>query len=393
MNSIARAARRDGVLPLVWSGGTSEQNYLNFGDALSPVMVALLSGRPVRRVPSRSETPRLVAVGTIGQNVKGGEAWFWGTGCSPRALGEDRDAPFVPDPALRAHVAATRGPLSAALLGGGRLATDVFGDPVHLLPRFYDPHVEKRWDIGVILHLSELADRDVVCRPKPGLACYAVDPVDAPSVRLINTVTEISADALRAKLDEILACRRIVSTSLHGLVLAESYRIPSLTLTHGPGVGLATLPLTPDAPLDARMIDLYMGYGRDETPVWRQPRTERTDWAALADAVDRAWEPGEIDAEALMEVFPADLAPLRPEEGRTIWDHPVIRGLDFAHDVKALRAEDAARGAELRAAEAGRATALDRRAESWGLLTEADTPDAPPPRSFFDKILSARARR
>lgn len=83
-------------------------DYLNFGDALSPVMVALLSGRQIRRVPTRSRSLRMAAVGTIGHGFAEGEVWFWGTGCSswknPSAPLDERVPFTVPPPVqVRCH--------------------------------------------------------------------------------------------------------------------------------------------------------------------------------------------------------------------------------------------------------------------------------------------------
>lgn len=339
MTPLVRAVRREGFVPLSWAGGTSEQNYVNLGDALSPVMTTLLSGLPVRRVPFRSRAPRLCAVGTVAQNLFGGEAWVWGSGCDPRLVR------LAPRPGLgpRAvlHVAATRGPLSASRLGGGSLATTTFGDPVWLLPRFHRPATPKTHALGAILHLTELADRGVACRPDPGIRRYRVPPALAGTVRLINTVCEPTPHGMRAKLAEILSCERLVSTSLHGLVFAESYGVPCLPFPSAGATGLARVALRPDAPLDARILDLYMGAGRRETPVYGQARDRDTDWEAVIAAIDAAWEPATIDEAALMEAFPLDLAPVAPPADGDVWDLPALWRTEYAHDVAALRRADA----------------------------------------------------
>lgn len=376
---LARIVRGEGATPLAWAGGTTAQDYLNLGDALSAVMTALLSGRPVRRVPFRSQNPRLVAVGTVGQNIAGGEAWFWGTGCSPRSGLADKAARHSPDPGLRAHVCATRGPLSGALIAGGRVAAPVFGDPVWLLPRFYRPEVEKRWELGVILHLSELADRATECHPRAGLRRAEIPAEFAGSVRLINTVTDISTGGMRARLDDILSCRRIVSTSLHGLVFAESYGIPCLPFPARGPAGPAEAALTEDCGLDLRAVDLYMGAGRDRQHYYAQPHGEPTDWAAVIDAVDRRWTQAEIDEDALFESFPIDLDPIVPEPGATIWEHPTLNAFPYSHDVAALRASDIAAGRAAAAAEAARVAALEKRLAGWRLPAVARPPAPPPP--------------
>jgi hypothetical protein len=374
-NRLIEIARRDGAAPLAWAGGTTQQDYLNLGDALSAVMVSLLSGLPVRRVPFVSEAPRLVAVGTVGQNIAGGEAWFWGTGCSNRVRGGGGLIRFSPDPGLRAHVQATRGPISATLLGGGRLTTETWGDPVWLLPRFYRPRIEKRWDLGVIVHLSDLADRDFECHPDPRHRRYEIPAEFAGSVRLINTVTPRTVEGMKARLDEILSCRRIVSTSLHGMVFAESYGVPCLCFPPaGGGSGLTETPVRWDAPLDLRMLDLYAGIGRDRLPVYVQPRAAPTDWRAVMDAVDAAWIPAEIDEDALTAAFPLDLAPLQAPQGGDIWDHPTLRAFPYHHDVAEVRRADAAAARKARAAAAPAQAALRGRLDAGAIPATLDRP-------------------
>src|SRR5690348_4521834 len=119
--SLRAFVAETGRLPLSWAGATTTQDYLNFGDALSPVMVALCSGHEIERLKFHSPLPRLVAVGTIGQNIEQGAAWFWGTGSSdmknPGGPPEKR-APYMPPPDTEIHIAATRGPVSARILSG-----------------------------------------------------------------------------------------------------------------------------------------------------------------------------------------------------------------------------------------------------------------------------------
>jgi len=343
--SLADYARSNGVVPLGWAGSTMQMDYLNFGDALSPVMVALGCGLPVRRVPFKSATLRMAAVGTIGHGFSGGETWFWGTGSSnwanPSAPAAEH-IPFAPSADSVFKVSATRGPVSERLLNGGGRGTGVYGDPVWLLPRFYAPKVEKKWKIGVILHLSELADRTYEAHPREHIVRCVVEPEFADDVRLITTVTPISIGSLQDKIDEILACERIVSTSLHGMVVAESYGIPCLYFSPN-GAGPLDLDLEPDGGTDLRIVDLYTGLGLKTRRAYGQSRAARTDWDALMRAVDANWTPVDLlDGDALLEALPVDVAPIAARPDETIWEHPVLTGLTLQHDVTELRRADKA---------------------------------------------------
>ncbi|MBB2201131.1 polysaccharide pyruvyl transferase family protein [Gluconacetobacter tumulisoli] len=340
----ALITERDAI-PLSWAGSTTKMDYLNFGDALSPVMVALCSGRNIQRVPSRSQTPRMAAVGTIGHGLSGGDVQVWGTGCSPYANPQAPAAeriPYTPPQDTNLVVSATRGPVSWQLLTQEKPAQDAtFGDPVWMLPRFYPNTVPKRWDIGVILHLSELADRDLEAHPLPNYIRYVVPEDERSSVRLINTVTAISAAGLRDKLDEILACRRIVSTSLHGMVIAESYGIPCLYFPpHGSAPGLGRVEPTVSSGLDLRIVDLYQGLGVTSLPVYVQDRKSPTDWSALARAIDISWSPVTLDEDALLRALPVPANPIQARPDETIFEHPLIASLKFQHDVSELNRQD-----------------------------------------------------
>ncbi|CAN7629437.1 polysaccharide pyruvyl transferase family protein [Pararhizobium sp. LjRoot238] len=344
-NALAEHVRRHGKVPLSWAGSTSSMDYLNIGDALSAVMVALLSGRDIERVPSKSNSLRMACVGTIGHGFAGGEVWFWGTGASmwknPSAPRNDWQS-FSGAGEKGFTVAATRGPVSEHLLTGKPEGTvGVYGDPVWLLPRFYAPVPVKKWKLGVIVHLSELADRDPEAHLKSELRRYSIPENLKDHIHLINTVTPISMTSIKDKIDEILACDRIVSTSLHGMVFAESYGIPCLHFPlRGPKQGLHVRNLGANCDLDLRIIDLYRGLGMTELPVYAQDRNHVTDWDDLMAAIDSAWLPKTFNAQALLDAFPLDLAPLTSPAGGTIWDHPILQDLVLQHDVNELKRMD-----------------------------------------------------
>jgi len=344
-NALAQHVRLHGKVPLSWAGSTAAMDYLNIGDALSAVMVALLAGRDIERVPSKSNSLRMACVGTIGHGFAGGEVWFWGTGASPwknpSAPRKDWQS-FSGAGENGFTVTATRGPLSEHLLTGKpEGAVGVYGDPVWLLPRFYAPVPVKKWKLGVIVHLSELADRDPETHVKSELQRYSIPESLKDHIHLINTVTPISMTSIKDKIDEILACDRIVSTSLHGMVFAESYGIPCLHFPlHGPEQGLHVRDLDANCDLDLRIIDLYRGLGMTELPVYAQDRNHVTDWDDLMAAIDSAWVPKTFNAQALLDAFPLDLAPLTSPTGGTIWDHPILQNLVLQHDVNELKRMD-----------------------------------------------------
>lgn len=325
------------TLKVSWVAAPTATDHLNLGDALSPVMVACVSSRPIEHCFFDSRQPRICAVGTIANLFTNGEVTVWGSGASryrnPSA-GKER-VPFEIQPGTTYRVTATRGPITAGILAKAEFRhRGVYGDPVWLLPRFYRPAIEKKYDLGVIIHLSDLVDREVEAHPNPRHRRYEVPPSLSTSVRLINTVTPVSVAGLKDKLDEILSCRRIISTSLHGMVFAESYGIPCLYFSPRNGTsGLLTLPTLDEAEVDLRIADLYSGIGVERIPAYRQHRLKPTDWEDVIKAVDRAWEPRAFDGDRLIEVFPGPIDPLDMaligNDG--LFSHPLIASLPMYH--------------------------------------------------------------
>ncbi len=330
-NSLKEVVASTGTIPLSWVGQTASQNYLNLGDALSPVIVSFMSGLPIKHVAAKSDEVRLAAVGTIGHMFKGGDVSFWGTGTSPHLNPNQSGVEKIPysrprDTKISIH--ATRGPFTRQVLGGDTSGPAVYGDPLWLLPRFHQAPVEKRYELGVILHLSELADRSYEAVPLPDHQRYRLSDADSSSVKLISTVTAPTVGALRDRLDDILACKRIVSTSLHGMVFAESYGIPCLYFSpRASKAGLGRVDLSSPDAIDLRFVDLYRGLGYSSLDVWYQPRRQETDWKALIETIDRVWFAKTLNEDALMEAFPIPASPLAKGPTGSAFDHPLVSGM------------------------------------------------------------------
>ena len=168
----------------------------NFGDIINPYIIEGLTGVPPRY---STASPRVIAIGSIIKFAKKGDQ-VWGAG----APGQDQ--PINPD----AQYHAVRGPLTRDLvLRAGGQAPEVYGDAAWFLPRLYAPKVAKTHKLGVILHLVH-AD--------------AGPPVD-PDVRIID-IRRVGPGEIEAFIDEMLSCEAVLSTSLHGVIVAHAYGVP-----------------------------------------------------------------------------------------------------------------------------------------------------------------------
>lgn len=168
----------------------------NLGDALTPVLVEHVTGRPVRQV-GRTYEGKLLAVGSVLDDMAPRDV-IWGSGAI-------RDRP-LPVPA-GVEVLAVRGPLTAALLQTD--VPEIYGDPALLLPRYFTPRPTRRWDIGIVPHYVDHADVRAA--------------VTDPAVALIDVTAP-----WRDVVTQIVSCDVVLSSSLHGLVIAEAYGLPAV---------------------------------------------------------------------------------------------------------------------------------------------------------------------
>lgn len=179
----------------------------NLGDAVSPLVVSLLSGRKAVHARGRA-SGKLVAIGSILDHAQDGDV-VWGSGL---ITAESRP------PGSRLLIAAVRGPRTAKILrDAGIDCPAIHGDPGCLLPRLRPMPANRspRYALGVIPHY---ADQEQFTRQDP-------------SVRLLDIT-----GGLDDFLSDLWDCERIVSSSLHGIIFAESYGIPAHWLEISAGV-------------------------------------------------------------------------------------------------------------------------------------------------------------
>lgn len=101
-----------------------------------------------------------------------------------------------------------RGPRTRqSVLRDGGSCSDVYGDPGLLLPKiFQDSGINKIYDVGIVPHVRH----------------YAEAKEKFPNKFVINLATKNPIDVLI----NILQCKKIISSSLHGIITAHAYAIP-----------------------------------------------------------------------------------------------------------------------------------------------------------------------
>lgn len=178
----------------------------NYGDILSPYIVEKLSGRTAifYDAPNRKKfwqrKKYLMAIGSIMSHTQP-KAIVWGSGIISKT-----------DQFSAADFRAVRGPLSRKrILELGYTCPEIYGDPALLLPTLYHPEVSKKYTYGVIPHYVDYSEAK---------AQYA-DENNTTVINLINNDHE-------AVTRHILSCDYIVSSSLHGVIVAQAYGIPAV---------------------------------------------------------------------------------------------------------------------------------------------------------------------
>ena len=230
--SVTRAIR------LYWHGGAHAVG--NFGDALSPEIVRLLSEREVGYAPRQRAD--LIAIGSILEGVEA-RGWrrrlrldfspirVWGSG-------------FVDDGAPGAHKLfefhLVRGPRTRRRIDPSE--TLPMGDPGLIADALLGDPPEKRHRWGVVPHLSH--------RDRPEIDRFVAETAGARRI-------DLRGDPI-AILREIAACERVVSSSLHGLIAADAFHIPNHRLKFDP-------PLRGD---DYKFFDYFESVGREIA--WRE---------------------------------------------------------------------------------------------------------------------------
>lgn len=174
----------------------------NIGDTLTPIILEHFLKVKIERV-ERNESGKLLAVGSIMRMAKQGDI-VWGTGASVPKIIDGTGIKFL----------AVRGKLTQNLIKNAEVP-DVYGDPALLMPLIYNPKIEKKHKIGVIPHY---VDKEIV-----------------KNNWWLRENTHFIDVALPWKdfIDEVLSCEKIISSSLHGIIIAEAYGIPAEWSVYG----------------------------------------------------------------------------------------------------------------------------------------------------------------
>ncbi len=199
--NISNRAVRDKVNLNYWN--ESE----NLGDALAPVivnyMLSLKGISPEQTVKGRRHLYAVGSVLTAGIQ----DATVWGSGVLNAKLTYRLEK-------RKLDVRAVRGPVTRmVLMDYGYSVPAIYGDPAMILPEIYSPKpVPKTKKYGLIVHKD-----------------YDTSKIAAEIDDDILPINICTADYEKF-VDQIQSVEMIISSSLHGIIIAEAYKVPAVLL-------------------------------------------------------------------------------------------------------------------------------------------------------------------
>lgn len=182
---------------------------VNLGDSLSFVVVDWMLAK--RGLTSSQEVKKKYFLNTIGSNALSSyqDAVIWGSGC----LTSKRNLFFANrilhrHPFQRLDVRAVRGPNTReTLIRFGHKCPEVYGDPAILMPLIYTP-------------TPVLPTKDVLVIPQ--FVAETNLRAQYPDIWMES----MNTDNYKQVIDAIVSAKKVVTSSLHGIILAESYGVP-----------------------------------------------------------------------------------------------------------------------------------------------------------------------
>ena len=179
----------------------------NFGDILSPIIADHFGSKEAIRI-SKKKSRRHVHYYMIGSILQrcNSNSIIWGSGF----ISADSTCKEIPK-----EIIAVRGPLTRdRLMKLGIDCPEIYGDPALLLPEIYPAKNRKvKFKLGIIPHFRD--------KNNPWLKRHFSQNSEIKIIDIQNK------DPLKV-VDDMLMCEKIISSSLHGIIIADAYAIPTV---------------------------------------------------------------------------------------------------------------------------------------------------------------------
>jgi len=178
----------------------------NLGDIISPLIANHFSPKKVIRI-SKNKCKRVEHYFMIGSILQRStkNSIIWGSGF----ISESSVCKEIPK-----RVLAVRGPLTRKkLLEQSIACPEIYGDPALLLPEVYPNTNQKtKYKLGIIPHFLDKNNAELK-KFDDNLDIKIIDIQNKKPLKVI---------------DDMLQCEKIISSSLHGIIISDAYHIPSV---------------------------------------------------------------------------------------------------------------------------------------------------------------------
>lgn len=203
--SIAEEKPSEGLPLYYWD----EDPFVNFGDYLSIKLIERIVNGPVEAFPQKKrflEKRKLLGTGSILYFALDNDV-VWGSGINGKTL-DKKDYWFS-----QLDIRSVRGPLTRQFLIENFNITcpEIYGDPALLFPYLFPEFRRKQNPTYEYIIVVHYCDQKLFPKEQHANVVYATDPW--------NEVIE-----------KILDSKFVISSALHGIILAEAYGIPARML-------------------------------------------------------------------------------------------------------------------------------------------------------------------
>lgn len=180
------------------------KNYLNIGDETNKYLIEKLSNKKTIKVKGFNEN-FIVGIGSVLHHQFGSKACFWGSGLISEGVNFRGEG----------NIIGVRGPLTRKLLFKRNIKKPVLGDPALLLPIVFEKKsIKAEFDVGIIPHAE---DYD-----------YLKKILETTEKKPNMLIIDVRTDDVEKFVSQILQCKCILSSSLHGLIIPHAYNKPAL---------------------------------------------------------------------------------------------------------------------------------------------------------------------
>lgn len=255
----------------IWS---SKIKPYNWGDFVNVKLAELISGKAIIPYKFSCKKETIAMMGSILPWAIDRDTIVWGSGTL------SSQDPFWDTIEKPLSVRAVRGPLTRQLLlSRGIECPEIYGDPALLFPRYYTSNVEKRYKYGVILHVSTKTNETIYSK---------LNTILGGGNMLIINPKQFSQ--WHSFIDDICSCEAIVSSSLHGIIIADAYEIPNVWIS-----------LDENHPDDNfKFKDYYLSVNKDIS----KPLNFDTITSEVIQDHLQSWQKTTIDLDKLLSVCP-----------------------------------------------------------------------------------------